>query len=230
MTRKYYLNFDGTLGEFIKQHRKAKKINARDLSFELGKGAAYIYQIESERNKNPDYDNVYKIFKYIGIDEDKIEDYLESFGLMSPEREQELINKQMQQNELTYDEYQQHEENEKEIRNSHPEYFINTDDELLKEIINDRLEIINSILKEVSLEKTGEGFKLVKNIEQTLTNMKSNKKLYMFMQRLFDNNLSLLNEDSLVKVLNELYKEMNEAEKENAAWGEPIIKQSIDKL
>ncbi|MCR1833170.1 helix-turn-helix domain-containing protein [Oceanobacillus caeni] len=227
---KYYLNFDGTIGEFIKLHRKKQKISARDLSRELGKGDAYISQIENGRNKNPDYDVVYSIFQKVGIDEDKIEDYLESFNYLSPEREQDLIDKQMHRYEMTAEEFKQYEESEREIRNSNPEYFINTGDGLLKEIINGRLNKINSILKDVSVEKSGEGFNLVKNLENTLNNMQNNKRLYLFIQKLFDNNLSLLDEDSFVRILNTLYDEMNKAEEENASWGKPNIKQKINKL
>ncbi|WP_337017321.1 helix-turn-helix transcriptional regulator [Oceanobacillus massiliensis] len=230
MIRKYYLNFDGSLGEFIKLHRVKQNIKARDLSRELGKGDAYISQIENGRNKQPDYYLLVDIFKKIGIEEVKIEDYLESFEYLSPEREQELVDRQMHKYEMTVEEYKQYEESEKDIRNSNPEFFINTGDELLKEIINGRLKKINSILKDASIEESGKGFDLVKNIEQALINMQNNKKLYLFLQKFFDNNLSLLNEESLLKVLNTLYKETNKAEEENASWGKPTIKQPINQL
>lgn len=230
MVKKYYLDYDGTLGDFIKLNRKKQNIKARDLSRSLGKGDAYISQIENGRNKNPDFNILYEIFKHIGIEEDKIEDFLETFNYLSPEREQELIDQQMHRYEMRLEDYIQHEESEKEIRNSNPEFFISTGDELLEEIINGHLKKINTILKDVSTEKTGEGFNLVKNIEHTFTNMQNNKNLYLFLQKFFDNNLSLLNEDSLVKVLNVLYEEINKAEEENASWGKPTIKQPLNKL
>ncbi|MCT1576182.1 hypothetical protein M3E13_07825 [Oceanobacillus kimchii] len=129
----------------------------------------------------------------------------------------------MSRYEITKDEYRQYEKLEKEERDSYPELFINTDNELLKEIISGRLNKIHSILKDLSVEKASKGFNLVKNFEFTLTNMQNNKKLYLFLQKFSDNNLSLLGEDDLVEVLNTLYKVMNIAEEENSSWGAPTI-------
>ncbi|GEL75790.1 helix-turn-helix domain-containing protein [Tenuibacillus multivorans] len=230
MTTKYHLNFDGTIGEFIKLHRKKQKIKARDLSRELGKGDAYISQIENNRNNKPDFDILYSIFEKLGIDEERIEDYLESFGYISPEREEQLIQQELKKYEVTDEEYQQYLDSEKQVRVDHPEEFLNSNDQLITEIIGEYLKNITSTLQSLSYDKSGKGFNMVKNIETTLTDMQKNKHLFIFIQRLFDNNLDLLDEKGMVKVINTLYEEMNRVEEQNTAWGEPTIKNQIKEL
>lgn len=82
----YKLNFSGTLCEYLKFVRESKKMNSTTLSKLVGKSNAYVSHLEKGRYNKPDYETLYKILKILGIGEEKIEDYLLHFGILSPER------------------------------------------------------------------------------------------------------------------------------------------------
>ncbi|WP_144482023.1 helix-turn-helix domain-containing protein [Bacillus pumilus] len=58
---------------FFKSYRKEMGVNARDLSRELGKGDAYISQIESGRIKNVDESTARWLLNKIGTDQEDID-------------------------------------------------------------------------------------------------------------------------------------------------------------
>lgn len=231
MTDKYYLNYSGSIGDFIKEHRKAKKINSVDLSKELGKSVAYISQIEHGHNKKPDFNTLYEIFKRIGIEEDRIEDYLESFGFMTPEREQARIQEQIGRQNMSIEEYEELQKQEDEYFRKHHQMFNNGDD-LLKEIFNSDINRINLILSRIAFNNTKEGFNFVRNLENTFSNMTKDNNLYKFLLLLFDDNLDILDEKGILNVINTLYEEINRCQRESP-WGiSPTMKpkQPINKL
>lgn len=231
MNRKYYLNFEGTIGDFIKQRRKAKKINSVDLSKELGKGGAYISQIENGHNKRPDFDMLYEIFKRIGIEDERIEDYLEGFGFISPEREEMELRAAIHSQNMSMEEYQEIQRQEAEYFSKHSENY-NNGDTLLKDIFNSNINRINSALSRIAVENKNDGFKFVGNLENTISNMSKDSRLYKFLLLFFDNDLDILDEDGIVKVINKLYEELNRCQK-GSPWGissTTTIKQPINKL
>ncbi|MGE6627812.1 helix-turn-helix domain-containing protein [Bacillus pumilus] len=58
---------------FLKNYRKQKDINARDLSRSLGKGDAYISQIESGQIKNIDEMGARQLLNVLGTDQEDID-------------------------------------------------------------------------------------------------------------------------------------------------------------
>lgn len=231
MAIEYRLNFDGSLGDFIKQNRKANKINSVDLSKELGKSVAYISQIEHGHNKKPDFDNLYEIFKRIGIDENKIEDYLEHFGFMTPEREEAKIQEEIERQNISSEEYEQIQKQERDFLDNH-EINISNDDDLLRDIFNSDINRINSTLSRIVYNNNKEGFKFIRNLESILSNMTNDNNLYQFLLLFSDNDLDVLDEKGMIKVINILHEEMNRSQKESP-WGvSPTtkFKQPIDKL
>ncbi|MFS0672034.1 helix-turn-helix domain-containing protein [Ornithinibacillus sp. 179-J 7C1 HS] len=242
---KYYLNFEGTIGEFIKQRRKAKKINSVELSKELGKGGAYISQIENGHNKKPDFDMLYEIFKRIGIEEERIEDYLESFGFISPEREEVRIQEAIDRQENSKEYYEEYEARQKAYADDYIEYrkheeefnkrsenSTNNGDHVLRDIFNADIKGIHSSLSQIAFENGTSGFEFTRNLERTLGKMNKSENLYKFLQLMFKNDLDILDEDGMVRVINTLYEELNKQLEGwgDRPWGEPTIKQPINKL
>ncbi|WP_273129952.1 helix-turn-helix domain-containing protein [Bacillus weihaiensis] len=71
-----------TFSGMVKAFRTKRNINARDLSRKLGKGDAYISQIENKRIKTPDYETAYEILKHIGVDENDIPRFLDHYRIL----------------------------------------------------------------------------------------------------------------------------------------------------
>src|SRR5690606_12984838 len=106
---------------------------------------------------------LHEIFKRIGIPEDRIEDYLESFGFMSEEREQARIQEALDKQNMSVEEYKEMQRQEDEYFHKHHEMFNNGDD-LLKEIFKSDINRINSSLSRIAFEHGNKGFNLVHNI------------------------------------------------------------------
>lgn len=254
MTQKYYLNFKGSIGDFIKQHRQAKKINSVDLAKKLGKGNAYVSQIEHGHNKKPDFYVLYTLFKQIGIEQDRIEDYLEHFGFLSPEREEAELQRAIDTQNISMEEAE-------EIQKADDEYYkkieerdnnfvankylesLNQNDsrekneagdgnDLVNEIIKADLKNINDFIYKVSFDKDKQGIKFARNVSNALGNMKKKKEVYNFMLRFFDNDFSVLDEQALLKTINTLNEETNKKYEELKSWGwnELEIKPKITRL
>lgn len=224
----------------------------------MEKSPAYVSQIEKGRNKKPDYNVLFNIFKTIGVPIDRIEDYLDSFGFMSPEHEKAMIQAALYKQNMSMEEYEEMQKHEDEFWEEHngkindPDYVINRTIEkideneqgkersvsndgtqLLMDILNSDLNRINSTLSQFTFSNNKEGFKFVRNLESTLSNMPKEVTLSKFLILLFENNLDMLDEKGMVKVINTLYEELNRCQKE-APWGVPptkeILKQPINKL
>lgn len=72
-------DFNGTLGEFIKLKRKQKRISSSALSEELGRGSAYISQLENGRIGNPKVSTLYQIFNKLEIHNEEAEEWINFF-------------------------------------------------------------------------------------------------------------------------------------------------------
>ncbi|WP_117161469.1 helix-turn-helix domain-containing protein [Paraliobacillus sp. X-1268] len=257
MVREYYLNFNGTIGDFIKQHRKAKKVNSVDLAKRLGKANAYVSQIENGHNKKPDFEMLYKIFLQIGIEQDRIEDYLEHFGFISPEREEAELQRAIDMQNISAEEAEEMEKqqekadeefyNKMERYSKDPDYLEHQVDKQVNkikdprdlevtgersEIIQSNLEKINSLLYRAAMDKNNRGFDFVSNLETSFNAMSKDKNLYKFLIHLFDSDLSVLDEASMIKIINVVYGEVNRRKGQTSPWGiDPEdIKSEINKL
>ena len=74
-----------SFGEYVKSIRIRQGIGSRELSSLVGKGVSYISQIESGRNKNPDYTSSYVILKTLGLTDEDTEDTLNKYGIVENE-------------------------------------------------------------------------------------------------------------------------------------------------
>ncbi|WP_214480991.1 helix-turn-helix transcriptional regulator [Bacillus sp. SM2101] len=241
--QRYVLDFDGNIGDFIKIMRKSKKINSIELSKKVGKSDAYISHIENGRNKNPDYSTLYNIFKIIGTEEKKIEDYLEHFGILSPERlahEEAMMIARMNPTE----EDLKHMEKEVEYHNQlQEEYGIQmetagTNDDssssdssdLVYDVIDKNLKTINDVLRNMQEDDISNAFELIDGLSKTFNEMRTKLPLYRFMIKFFSENISSLDNKGLTRVLNILYEEENRVHNENMAFGKPRRKKVINEL
>lgn len=243
---KYSLSFDGTLGDFVKFWRKSKKINSKELAKEIGKSDSYISHLENDRYKSPDYDTLYEIFKRIGIKEEKIEDYLYHFSVISPERElweeeQALIAMQ----EPSVEDFEEMEEKAKyheqleangkfkeevsEIFKGYSNSNYNSD-ELLEDIFSENIKHIVYNLHNIIEHEPSDGFALVTGINNIFDNISTDKHLYKFTIKLFAAKLSGLDEKGMIEVLNTIYKELNRIDLEKIAFGKPHLRSLINEL
>ncbi|MGG3623841.1 helix-turn-helix transcriptional regulator [Bacillus gobiensis] len=239
---KYVLNFDGSIGEFIKLHRKARRINSIELSKSIGKSDAYISHIENGRNKKPDYATLFEIFKKIGIDEKKIEDYLEHFFIFSPEREahdmemaiarasepptdEEIAFWEEQERQFLLDEEAQYEKFQKKS-NSNSQ----NGNYLVEDIIKEDIISINSVLDSITEHDLSNAFDLIKGISNSFDEMSTNITLYKFLIKFFSERLSSLDNEGMIKVLNVLYEELNRIDREKTAFGKPKQRKLIKQL
>lgn len=205
---KYGLTFEGTLGEFIKAIRKTKKINSVDLSKNIGRSGAYVSQIESGRNKNPDYDALYEIFKQLGIEETKIDDYLEHFGYLSPDYiamdEAYIKQHEEQSNDAEYqehlnrqqiDSYEQQLQFEQEQLNDYDWLDIEKEKALskIKEIEKTLTYFIDNDLLAFS--------RVVDNLHNMVESMPKDKENYDFFTTLFKNDLTDLDKDNKNQII-----------------------------
>lgn len=228
----YLLHFEGTIGDYIKFWRKRKNINSIELSKKIGKSDAYISHIENGRNKKPDYHALYEAFKVLGIDEEKIEDYLEHFGFISPEREAQEVQMYIDRmengpSEVELEEWENRAEFEKGKYKSDNSW---TADALLEDIIEENIKSINNVFKKVTEHDISNGYELIVGISKSFDAMSKNIILYNFMVKFFSENLSSLDNKGLIKVLNTFYEELNRIDRENNAFGKPRQRQLINKL
>ncbi|MEC1734010.1 helix-turn-helix transcriptional regulator [Bacillus mojavensis] len=234
---RYVLNFDGTIGDFIKAWRKRKKINSIELSKEVGKSDAYISQIENNRNKKPDYDTLYKIFQKLGIEEDRIEDYLDHFGYWSPEKWEHAEAEAEAQEERQKQLYNDPSYIERELKylnndvvSSNRSRISNNGFDLIKEKSNEYVGEVAEVLENIVYEPSGKGFEIVSGLNKLTSEMIINKQLFNFTSKLFNSDLSRLDEQGMLKVLNTVIEETNRINKEKTAFGKPKIIKPIKSL
>jgi len=205
---KYGLTFEGTLGDFIKAIRKTKKISSVNLSKAIGRSGAYISQIESGKNKNPDYDSLYEIFKQLGVEEIKIDDYLEHFGYLSPDyiamdeayvkqHEEQSNDPEYQEhlNRQQIDSYEQQLQFEQEQLNDYDWLDIEKEKALskIKEIEKTLTYFIDNDLLAFS--------RVVDNLHNMVESMPKDKENYDFFTKLFKNDLTDLDKDNKNQII-----------------------------
>ncbi|MBU9714458.1 helix-turn-helix domain-containing protein [Evansella tamaricis] len=239
--QKYLLNFEGEIGDFIKKLRKHKKINSIELSRSVGKSDAYISQIENNRNKKPDYSVLYEVFKQLEIEEKKIEDYLEHFGFLSPEREaheealmiERYENPDWEYTEQQYDDWNQSTKNyieTEERKKKNKEIEEQSGMEFIYEIMKADINDINKVLNNLKEHDPQNGSKMINGLSKSFNSMATNVTLYRFLLMFHSENLSILDNRGLTKVLNTLYEEINRVEREKIAFGKPRQKKLIKEL
>lgn len=232
---KYVLDYDGTLGQFVKFWRKAKKINSKELSKEIGRSDSYVSHLENDRYKNPDYETMYEIFKRIGIKEEKIEDYLFHFNIISPEREaweeQQAIAsmqppteedwKHMQDEAEFWEQHMDKEIHNNEVNKVYQNYTDGNSEHLIEDIITENVKNIIYTLNNIKDHDTNDSYDLIIGLSNVFDELSTNAELYKFMSKFFSKKLSSLDNKGMIEVINALYKELNRIEKEKNVFGKP---------
>lgn len=239
--QKYILDFDGTVGDFIKFWRKVKKINSKELSKIIGKSDSYISHLENNRNKNPDYDTLFEIFKRIGIEEIKIEDYLEYFGFLSPQREAadeaQMIARmnptaedfeEMEREAEYYRNLENKETQDKKVDVIYKSY--NNGDVLLDDILTENIKSIVYILHNMAEHDINNAFNIITGLSKVFDDVSTNENLYKFMNKFYSEKVSSLDEIGMVNVINTLYEELNRIDREKTAFGKPRQRTGLTKL
>lgn len=209
----------------------------------VGKSDSYISHVENGRYKTPDYSTMCEVFKVLGIEEEKIEDYLYYFHILSPEREEfeeqlaieaaqrasePLSEEELEhmQDEADYYEEMERREYKKAVNNS----FDHNADELFVDILDENIKSISNVLSNLSNHNINDGYELILGISKTLDEISTNPTLYNFVIKLFSEKLHSLDNDGLTKVLNTVYKELNRVDAERTKFGKPKQRPLIKSL
>jgi transcriptional regulator with XRE-family HTH domain len=189
-----FLSYKFTKG--LRLIREKADMGSKELSRLIGKGDAYISQIENGRIKNVDYETAFQILKAVNFKEDQIEDTLDWYGIKSPEREKAEV-----ESELRWIEQQ-------EALNNDPGYQEHLVMQWLDNLSNE-LKFKNDEIK-FALEKLvdkdlSRAEKVVENIYHLLT---SNKEYFDFFCSLFANDftqISTSEREQIVRYINEVF-------------------------
>jgi transcriptional regulator with XRE-family HTH domain len=240
---KYMLDYEGTLGSFIKFWRKAKKINSKELSNEIGKSDSYISHLENDRYKNPDYETMYKVFKKIGIKEEKIEDYLFHFNIISPDREAWEEERAIIAMQPPTEEDWKHTEDEAEFYNQQEKIeilnqdinrvyknYTNNSDEFIDDILSENIKSITYILHNMVEHDLSNAYELILGLSKVFDDVSTNGHLYKFMIKFFSHKVTSLDEKGMVKIINTLYEELNRVDREKNTFGKPLQRNFINSL
>lgn len=79
-------------GKELKTLRMKAGIGSKELSQKVGKAVTYVSQLERGLIKNPDYNACWKLLEAVGFPKKHIDRHLESFGFISPELEEHILN------------------------------------------------------------------------------------------------------------------------------------------
>jgi transcriptional regulator with XRE-family HTH domain len=85
-------------GRELRNLRNKSGKTAKELSRMIGKGDAYVSQLESGKIKKPDYETCSLLLQKLGLDESRIEEILDRFNIKSTERIQEEFKNTVQLN------------------------------------------------------------------------------------------------------------------------------------
>lgn len=206
----------------IKALRTKRGIGSRELSRLIGKAETYISQLERGLIKKPDYETSYNILKHLGFTESSIDGFLNNFyQIKSPERieseAEEVANweekraaeiEEMwlrgQEEIINEPEYQEHLLNEK----------INFESKWMKELYS-QLESKNDEIKRELLFNIKTNMKtfesVIENLHSLIISMRNDKGNFDFFVGLFENDLTILNDESKEKIL----KVVNEEKAKN---------------
>jgi transcriptional regulator with XRE-family HTH domain len=206
----------GAFAKYLKIHRNKAGISSKDLARMVGKGSAYVSQIENGRNKKPDYQTAYNLLKIIGINEERIEDILLNFEIISPERlaEEQLIEEESIRREIELANDQEYQESliERQIEwlNSIEQESHNKNDEIFEELsffINQNIDID-------AFNNT------IDNLHSLVMSMRKNYDDYHFFTKLFKRDLTEFSKESKKRIIEVIAEEYVKSEKQKGGFGE----------
>lgn len=131
------------VGNELKRLRSMAHVSSRELSKRVGKAPAYVSQLERGLIKIPDFSTCYSLFKLLGVDEDRIENMLQHFGIAPP--------RQLAQ-QIEWAERQADEEDFKHKTNFYRRKFVRLEqsvrsiDKVLYDLIEDDLDKADTVI------------------------------------------------------------------------------------
>ncbi|MFJ7993287.1 helix-turn-helix domain-containing protein [Peribacillus frigoritolerans] len=208
-------------GRDIKALRTKRKIGSRELSRLIGKAETYISQLERRLIKKPDYDTAYDIVKHLGFTESGIDEFLYNFyqikspEMIEAESEQAAIWEETRADEIEKIWIQRHEGIDNapnyQANNKSTNNMVNFESQWMMELVG-KLERKNEEIKEelsFNIDKNAQTFEnVITNLHSLLTSMRKDRGNFNFFVGLFENDSSLLNEESKDKILKTLKEEI----------------------
>ncbi|WP_038112167.1 helix-turn-helix domain-containing protein [Tuberibacillus calidus] len=188
-------------GQTLRYLRKKAKIGSRELSRKIGKGDAYVSHIENGRIKNLDYETAYQLLKNVGYEESEINGFLEIFGIVDPELEEDLLKQLIKKDE------------EKQRVLSDPDYQVSQFDDWYyedKKTLYNLLDNINKSLKNLIDHDYSLAYEIIKNLNNLV--LPRTKEEFKFFRELmsFDySDFSFSDEDreKIIKYIKQLTKQ-----------------------
>lgn len=149
---------------FLKNYRKQKDINARDLSRELGKGDSYISQIESGRIKSINEMGARQLLNVLGTDQEDIDKIVYFYFYREPSsfnNEFMYNHSQMQLNSESYLNVSDSSSNQCPdlTKYENPEEYFKKEKEVLT-----KLDLINVVIKSLISDDIATSEKLVTDL------------------------------------------------------------------
>ncbi|MFC4321727.1 helix-turn-helix domain-containing protein [Litchfieldia salsa] len=117
-------------GKELKNIRQKVKYPSKELALEVGRAVTYVSQLERGLIKNPDYETCYMLLKELKFPEDKIDNFLDNFSIISPEREQAELKNDIEKHENQLNVLDKKELDENEVMQLYP--FLYEDDDIPK--------------------------------------------------------------------------------------------------
>ncbi|WP_419883939.1 helix-turn-helix domain-containing protein [Peribacillus sp. B-H-3] len=209
------------IGRDIKALRTKRGIGSRELSRLIGKAETYISQLERGLIKKLDYNTAYDIMKHLGFTESGIDEFLDSFyQIKSPERiesESEEVANWDEKRAAEIEEMliQGHEEmdTDQEYPNAKSKNGkINLESQWMMDLYEKMEEKNEEIKKELSfnINKNMQIFEpVIDNLYSFLTSMREDRGNFEFFVGLFENDLSVLKDESKGEILRAVKEEMD---------------------
>ncbi|UAL54464.1 helix-turn-helix domain-containing protein [Metabacillus dongyingensis] len=209
-------------GRDIRALRTKRGMGSRELSRLVGKAETYISQLERGLIKKPDYNTAFEIVKLLGFTESGIDKFLESFyQIKSPlkiaaeaEDVENLDEARAAKIEEMWTQRQEDIDNDQEYHvNNFEKEMVNIESEWMIELI-DKLKRRNEEIKmelSFNIDKNAQTFEpVINNLYSLLTSMRKDRGNFNFFVGLFENDLSILSQESKDKILKVVKEEMDE--------------------
>ncbi|MFJ7931522.1 helix-turn-helix domain-containing protein [Peribacillus sp. NPDC096448] len=212
------------IGRDIKALRTKRGIGSRELSRLIGKAETYISQLERGLIKKLDYNTAYAIMKHLGFTESGIDEFLDNFyQIKSPARIEAEAEQAVNWDEVRASEIEQMWIQRQEDIDTDPDYQESKFEYEIKGFesqwmmnLYEKMEEKNEeIKKELSfnMNKNIQTFEpVINNLYSFLTSMREDRGNFEFFVGLFENDLSVLNDESKGKILRAVKEEMDKTQ------------------
>ncbi|MGE7649196.1 helix-turn-helix domain-containing protein [Peribacillus frigoritolerans] len=212
------------IGRDIKALRTKRGIGSRELSRLIGKAETYISQLERGLIKKLDYTTAYDIMKHLGFTESGIDEFLDNFyQIKSPSRieaeAEQAVNwdeaRAVKIEEMWIQRQEDNDTDREYQANNLENDMINLESQWMMNLYEKMEEKNEEIKKELSfnLNKNMQIFEpVINNLYSFLTSMREDRGNFEFFVGLFENDLSVLNDESKGEILRAVKEEMDKTQ------------------